>query len=109
MGKNDAASARIIEKRMRKLIRLQDSLAHWRTKIATNSREWEERNRFLRNEKDIMSRHYQDLKGGMNRFRVAEGNRLKQLSINSGNCIKELEKKLGMANKILKLAELNRK
>lgn len=29
LTKNDAASARIIEKRMRKLIRLQDSLAHW--------------------------------------------------------------------------------
>mmetsp|Transcript_36300 Transcript_36300/g.43865 ORF Transcript_36300/g.43865 Transcript_36300/m.43865 type:complete len:516 (-) Transcript_36300:287-1834(-) len=109
LTKNDAASARIIEKRMRKLIRLQDSLAHWRTKIATNSREWEERNRSLRNEKDIMSRHYQELKGGMNRFRGAEGERLKQLSINSGTCIKELEKKLKRAEKILQLAELNRK
>jgi hypothetical protein len=32
---------------MRKLIRLQDSLVHWRTKIATNSREWDERNKAL--------------------------------------------------------------
>ena len=54
-------------------MRASHSLAHWRTKIATNSREWEERNRLLRNEKDIMSRHYQTLKGGMNRFRGAEG------------------------------------
>lgn len=108
LTKNDAASARIIEKRMRKLIRLQDSLAHWRTKIATNSREWEERNRSLRNEKDSMSRHYQDLKGGMNRFRSSEGNRLKQLSVNSGASIKELKNKLTLAEKILKLAELNR-
>lgn len=33
---------------MRKLVKLQDALGHWRTKIATNSREWEERNRALR-------------------------------------------------------------
>ena len=38
---------------------LQEALLHWRTKIATNSREWEERNRALRAEKDIMNRHYQ--------------------------------------------------
>jgi predicted nucleic acid-binding Zn-ribbon protein len=81
LTKNDAASARIIEKRMRKLIRLQDSLAHWRTKIATNSKDWEERNRALRNEKDIMSRHYQALKATMDRFRAAQADRLKTLSI----------------------------
>ena len=40
----------------------QEALQHWRTKIATNSREWEERNRALRNEKEIMTRHYTALK-----------------------------------------------
>lgn len=109
LTKNDAASARIIERWMRKLIRLQDSLAHWRTKIATNSREWEERNRLLRNEKDIMSRHYQTLKGGMNRFRGAEGGRLKQLTLNAGACVKSLEDKLALGSRILRLAQLNRK
>jgi len=109
LTKNDAASARIIERRMRRLIRLQDSLAHWRTKISTNSREWEERNRLLRNEKDIMSRHYQNLKGGMTRFRNTETNRLKQLTINSGNCITDLTDKIAMSSRILRLAELNRK
>jgi len=43
----------------------------WRTKIATNSREWEERNRALRNEKEIMSRHYQELKAGQHPRLVA--------------------------------------
>ena len=43
----------------------------WRTKIATNSREWEERNRALRNEKEIMSRHYQELKAGQHPWLVA--------------------------------------
>eukprot|EP00232_Nephroselmis_pyriformis_P026137 CAMPEP_0182864200 /NCGR_PEP_ID=MMETSP0034_2-20130328/7042_1 /TAXON_ID=156128 /ORGANISM="Nephroselmis pyriformis, Strain CCMP717" /LENGTH=528 /DNA_ID=CAMNT_0024996449 /DNA_START=166 /DNA_END=1749 /DNA_ORIENTATION=+ len=109
LTERDADSAKIIEKRMRKLIRLQDSLAHWRTKIATNNREWEERNRSLRNEKDIMARHYQELKGRMNKFRNGEGGRLKALSIQSGAAIKELERKMAAAERILKLAELNRK
>ena len=52
-----------------------------RTKIATNSKDWEERNRALRNEKDIMSRHYQALKSTMDRFRAGQSDRLKTLSL----------------------------
>ena len=109
LTKQDGISARTIEKRMRKLIRLQDSLVHWRTKIATNSREWEERNKALRNEKEIMSRHYQELKGSMNKFRSKEGKKLQALILNSGAAAKELDEKLAKAEKLLKLAELSRK
>lgn len=109
LTQQDGVSARTIEKRMRKLIRLQDSLVHWRTKIATNSREWEERNRALRNEKEIMSRHYQELKGGMNKFRSKEGKKLQALILNSGAAAKDLDEKLSKAEKLLRLAELSRK
>lgn len=109
LTKSDEASARRIEKKMRKLIRLQDSLAHWRTKIATNSREWEERNKSLRREKDSMARHYQKLKASMNRFRAGQLQRLKSLALNSGSSIEELKEKQHLAECILKLAELNRK
>ena len=109
LTKSDEASARRIEKKMRKLIRLQDSLAHWRTKIATNSREWEERNRSLRREKDSMARHYQKLKASMNQFRAGQLQRLKALALHSGACIEELKEKQRVAECILKLAELNRK
>jgi hypothetical protein len=54
---------------MRKLVKLQEALGHWRNKITTNSREWEERNRALRVEKEIMSRHYSHLKTAMDGFR----------------------------------------
>ena len=109
LTKSDEASARRIEKKMRKLIRLQDSLAHWRTKIATNSREWEERNRSLRREKDSMARHYQKLKASMNQFRAGQLQRLKALALHSGACIEELKEKQRVAECILKMAELNRK
>ena len=109
LTKSDEASARRIEKKMRKLIRLQDSLAHWRTKIATNTREWEERNKSLRREKDSMARHYQKLKASMNRFRAGQLSRLKSLALHSGSSIEELKQKQHLAECILKLAELNRK
>lgn len=89
LTKNDAQAARVIEKRMRKLIKLQEALQHWRTKIATNSREWEERNRALRNEKEIMTRHYSGLKGSMDHFRAVQEARLKALSLTSNNAMGE--------------------
>eukprot|EP00898_Chlorokybus_atmophyticus_P001718 jgi/Chlat1/2547/Chrsp175S00145 len=59
LTERDASSASIIEKRMRKLSRLQESLAVWRAKTGTNTREWEGRNRALREEKEAMAGHYQ--------------------------------------------------
>uniref|UniRef100_A0A7R9W0W4 Dynein regulatory complex subunit 2 n=1 Tax=Chlamydomonas euryale TaxID=1486919 RepID=A0A7R9W0W4_9CHLO len=109
LTKNDAQAARVIEKRMRKLIKLQEALQHWRTKIATNSREWEERNRALRNEKEIMTRHYGGLKSSMDQFRAAQQSRLKALSLGSNATAASLNKKLAMAENMLKLAELCRK
>ena len=35
---------------------------HWRMKIASNVKECEERNRLLRDERDQISRHFQELK-----------------------------------------------
>ncbi len=50
----------------------QDALQHWRTKIAANGREWEERNRALRAEKDLMGRHYAHLKARMDALRAGQ-------------------------------------
>ena len=105
----DQQSAKTIEMQMRKLQRLQDSLAHWKTKLASNQRECEERNRALREEKDAISRHFQELKSRMNKFRESEGRRLQELVINSQAAIKSLKGKLERAERILKLAELARK
>lgn len=60
---------------------MQDQLKHWRSKISSNSQEWEDRNASLLAEKKSMSRHYQSLKSAMDSFRGAQGERLKQLSL----------------------------
>lgn len=109
LTERDSQSATQIERRMRKLVRLQDALAHWRTKIASNSREWDGRNKALRGEKDVMSKHYQQLKSRMNNFRAIEAERLKALTLDSGATIRTLKEKVASAERMIKLAELNRK
>jgi len=105
----DQQSAKTIEVQMRRLQRLQDSLTHWRTKLTSNQRECEERNRALKEERDAISKHFQELKGRMNKFRETEARRLQELTINSQASIKALKAKLERAERILKLAELTRK
>merc|ERR1719230_438358 len=109
LTQRDKESAKTIETQMRRLQRLQDSLAQWKTKLASNGRKCEERNRALKEEKDAISKHFQELKGRMNKFREREGRRLQELTINSQGAISALRTKLEKAERILKQAELTRK
>eukprot|EP00735_Rhodelphis_limneticus_P007283 TRINITY_DN1979_c0_g1::TRINITY_DN1979_c0_g1_i1::g.23125::m.23125 TRINITY_DN1979_c0_g1::TRINITY_DN1979_c0_g1_i1::g.23125 ORF type:complete len:513 (-),score=165.76,sp/A8JB22/CCD65_CHLRE/51.73/6e-148,NYD-SP28_assoc/PF14775.1/3.2e+03,NYD-SP28_assoc/PF14775.1/6.3e+03,NYD-SP28_assoc/PF14775.1/2.5e+03,NYD-SP28_assoc/PF14775.1/2.5e+03,NYD-SP28_assoc/PF14775.1/4.8e-11,NYD-SP28/PF14772.1/7.2e-06,NYD-SP28/PF14772.1/1.5e+04,NYD-SP28/PF14772.1/1.5e+04,Cas_GSU0054/PF09609.5/0.02,GIDA/PF01134.17/2.8e+02,GIDA/ len=109
LTEKDRQSAETIEKQMKRLQKLQESLANWKLKIANNAKECEERNRLLREEKDQIARHFQELKGQMNRFRDSEQKRLTELTIHSHACISELKRKLKLAENILKISELNRK
>merc|ERR1719506_1679532 len=105
----DQTSARTIEQQMRRLQRLQDSLAHWKTKLATNAKKCEERNRAMKAEKDAIFGDFQELKGRMNKFREREAMRLQELTINSQGAISSLKGRLDKAERIIKLAELTRK
>ncbi len=105
----DQQSARTIETQMRRLQRLQDSLAHWKTKLASNGRKCEARNAALKEERDAISKHFQELKGRMNKFREREARRLQELTLNSQAAISSLQSKREKAQRIIKLAELTRK
>jgi len=105
----DQTSARTIETQMRRLARLQDSLAHWKTKLASNGRKCEARNNALKEERDSISRHFQELKQRMNKFREREATRLQELTINSQAAIGALQGRLEKAERIIKLAELTRR
>lgn len=109
LTKQDAAAARTIERRARKLARLTDALTHWRAKLLSNTRSWEERNRLLRAEKDSVIKHYGELRDRMMRLRNAEAGKLKTMVLASGACVKTLEERLQLAEKILKLSDLNSK
>ncbi|KAJ1471044.1 hypothetical protein T484DRAFT_1978652 [Baffinella frigidus] len=105
----DRTSATTIEGQIKRMQRLQDTLAHWRMKIASNVKECEERNRLMREERDQISRHFQELKSRMNKTRDVQGARLMELSIQSRKCVKSLEGQQERAETILRYSELNRK
>merc|ERR1719265_1026920 len=102
----DASLSKMVEKKLRQVERHQASIHHWKLEISRNRQECEDRNAQLRTEKDHIARHFQELKGKMNRFRSEERKRLTDLTQNSRNCIKSLNDQLGLAEKIIKTSEL---
>lgn len=109
MAQSDKDDAREIEREMNRLLRLQQSVAHWRMKTATNIDDWKERNTALREEKEVMTRHYAKLKSQMDRMRRQQQTRLKELSKHSGSAMDSLKSKIALAERILKLAEFCRR
>merc|ERR1719262_875838 len=105
----DATLSKHVERKLRQVERMQSSIQHWKMKIQQNRQECEERNAQLRTEKDHIAKHFQELKGKMNRFRNEEKKRLTDLTQNARGCIKNLKDQLSLAEKILKTAELCRK
>ncbi|XP_029450495.1 dynein regulatory complex subunit 2 [Rhinatrema bivittatum] len=105
----DERSAREIDMQMKKLQRFQESIAVLRNKIAVHARESEEQNRRLREEKDIIHKHFQKLKGQMNQARADERSRLALLTLQSNAAIKEMKRVVAKGEQILRLTEMCRK
>ncbi|KAL4114472.1 hypothetical protein PRIC2_014409 [Phytophthora ramorum] len=105
----DQDLSRDIELKIRKIERLQQSLALWRTKIAQNVRECSERNKALEEEKAAISHHFQTLKAKMNRMRDDQRRRLAQLSQGARDATRKLDTHLQLSERILQLGELVRK
>jgi dynein regulatory complex subunit 2 len=98
-----------IETKILKIERLQLTLQHWRTKISTNNKECSERNKALREEKNAISRHFQNLKARMTKFRDGEQRRLLELTENAHKTKGELQAKLKLAEEIIQRSEICRK
>merc|ERR1711988_775334 len=109
LQQKDLKDSRNIDGKQKKCARLQESLQHWRTKISNNMKEAEARNKALREEKEKVVGHYQELKGRMTGVREAEERRLTELTLNSRKAIGDLTEKMNLAEKIIRLGELNRK
>uniref|UniRef100_A0A7S2RYX4 Dynein regulatory complex subunit 2 n=1 Tax=Mucochytrium quahogii TaxID=96639 RepID=A0A7S2RYX4_9STRA len=109
LTRKDQELSKEIEVKIRKIERLQTSLSHWRTKIAQNTKECEDRNSALREEKDQIAKHFLQLKTRMNKFRDRQAKRLTDLTRSTCDARKRLNKKTELGKRILKLAELARK
>ncbi|KAI8815954.1 uncharacterized protein EV422DRAFT_336982 [Fimicolochytrium jonesii] len=132
----DAKNAKEIEQQMRKLVKLQvrqierrrphdrrlrflprltspfhsqETISHIKSRLLLNAKENDERTRTLKSDKELIQHHFQHLKRQMNSFREKERRKLTELTILSNKAIKELKGKVEQAEKIIRLAEMNRK
>lgn len=105
----DEKSAKEIELQMKKLQKIQDTITQLRTKMQQNTRECEERNQKLKEERESILKHFQELKSEMNVDRELERSHLTTLTLQSTNAIKKLKKIQSHGDGILRLAEMCRK
>lgn len=105
----DEKSAKEIDIQMRKLQRISEQIAQLKAKISANARECDERNRQLKEEKERMQKHFQELKKQMNKIRDCEREKLTKLTLESCAAIKELKRQKEKGAQILRMAEVCRK
>ncbi|XP_050399667.1 dynein regulatory complex subunit 2 [Patella vulgata] len=109
LKKRDENSAKEIEQQMRKLQRISDQIAALKSKMSGNAKECDEKNRQLKDEREKMLSHFQDLKAQMNKLRDAEREKLTKLTLESNAAIKELKRQSEKGEQILRLSEMCRK
>ncbi|XP_061198253.1 dynein regulatory complex subunit 2-like [Saccostrea echinata] len=105
----DDDSAQEIDAQMRKLTRISEQIAQLKSKMASNAKECEERNRQLKEEREKMLAHFQHLKSQMNKMRDGERDKLTKLTLESNSAIKELKRRIEKLQSIIKLGEMSRK
>lgn len=105
----DMKSAQEIELQMRKLQKIQDNINQQKSKMSSNARDCEERNKALKDEKEAILVHFSQLKGQMNKFRENQRSKLTALTVLSSHTIKELRERHNKGERILALSEMCRK
>ncbi|XP_077339449.1 dynein regulatory complex subunit 2 [Lithobates pipiens] len=105
----DEKSAEEIAYQMKKLQKIQESINTLRNKISAHTRDNEEQNRRLREDKEVVHKQFLKLKQQMNQARAAEYSRLTTLTVQSNAALKELQRVIDKGEQILRLAEMCRK
>jgi dynein regulatory complex subunit 2 len=105
----DEKSAAEIERQMKKLQRIGERIANLRSRMAQNAKEYDERNRELKEERETMLLHFQELKGQMNKLREIEREHLTKMTLESTESIKETKRLIEKGERIIKLGENCRK
>ncbi|XP_011366552.1 coiled-coil domain-containing protein 65 [Pteropus vampyrus] len=105
----DEKSSKEIEAQMKKIQRLQDSIIILKGKIMVHSRESEEQNQYIRDDKELVHVQLRKLKAQRTQAREISQENLVKLTLESNTTIKALRKIVDKGEKILKLAEICRK
>lgn len=107
--RRDDHAAQEIDSQMRRINKLWDNISQLKSKMAANAKECEERNKQLKEEREKMLAHFQDLKAQMNKLRERERDKLTKMTLESNAAIKELKRQREKITVIMKLAEMCRK
>ncbi|XP_011843002.1 PREDICTED: coiled-coil domain-containing protein 65 isoform X1 [Mandrillus leucophaeus] len=105
----DEKSSKEIEVQMKKIQKLQDAITISKGKIMIHSRESEDENRYIRNDKELVLVQLRKLKAQRTQARAASQKNLVKLTLESNATLKALRKIVDKGEKILKLAEICRK
>eukprot|EP00047_Mylnosiga_fluctuans_P002477 m.224672 g.224672 ORF g.224672 m.224672 type:complete len:498 (-) comp11131_c0_seq1:1772-3265(-) len=109
LKERDAASSETIAQQARRLQRLQEKIAARKAQALQTQREFEQRNKDLKTEKEAVLVHLQRLKEQMASTRARARSSLTQLTIDSRACLDALKERLSLGETILKQAEVCRK
>ncbi|XP_036314351.1 dynein regulatory complex subunit 2 [Pipistrellus kuhlii] len=105
----DEKSSKDIETQMRRIQRLQDSILILKGKIMVHSRESEEQNQYIRDDKELVLIQLRKLKAQRTHiWEIAQENLVK-LTLESNTALKALTAIVDKGEKVLRLAEICRK
>lgn len=99
----------IIKRQMKTLNRITDSITECKHKLASNQKEWDQRNKQLKTEKESVLKHFQKLKERMTHSRSHERVLLTNLTVQSRGCLDQLKDRQEIAQGLLRQAEMCRK
>ncbi|XP_008138845.2 dynein regulatory complex subunit 2 [Eptesicus fuscus] len=105
----DEKSSKDIEAQMKKIQRLQDSIIILKGKIMVHSRESEEQNQYIRDDKELVLVQLRKLKAQRTQVRERAQENLVKLTLESNATLKALTAIVDKGEKILKIAEICRK
>ncbi|XP_053410598.1 dynein regulatory complex subunit 2 isoform X1 [Nycticebus coucang] len=105
----DEKSSKEIEAQMKKIQRLQDAIVILKGKILIHSRESEDQNEYIRNDKELILLQLRKFKAQRTQTRAISQENLVKLTLESNATLKALRKIVDKGEKILKLAEICRK
>ncbi|KFO33454.1 dynein regulatory complex subunit 2 isoform X2 [Fukomys damarensis] len=105
----DEKSSREIEAQMKKIQKLQEAIAVSKGRIMVHSRESEDQNQYIRNDKDLVLTQLRKLKAQRSQARGISQENLVKLTRESNATLKALRKVVDKGERILKLAEICRK
>ncbi|XP_004388335.1 dynein regulatory complex subunit 2 [Trichechus manatus latirostris] len=105
----DEKSSKEIEAQMKRIQKLQDAIGVLKGKIMVHSRESEEQNQYIRDDKELVLVQLRKLKAQRTQARGISQENLVKLTLESNATLKALRKIVDKGEKILKLAEICRK